>query len=73
MRSHVRGALAVLGIIEDAAGRHQQQVTFFPGGKAFLGELLTKFEAAEREAAKHLPNECEYRTEQQSLDFFEGV
>ena len=73
MRSHVRGALAVLGIIEDAAGRHQQQVTFLPGGKAFLGELLTKFEAAEREAAKHLPNECEYRTGQQSLDFFEGV
>lgn len=63
MRSHVRGALAVLGIIEDAAGRHRQQVEFLPGGKVFLEELLAKFEAAEKEGVTRSPNECEYRIE----------
>lgn len=73
MRSQVRGALAVLGIIEDAAGRHGQKVEFLPGGKVFLEELLAKFEAAEKEVVTRLPNECEYRSGQRSLDFFEGV
>ena len=53
-RSHARGALAVLGIIKDEAGRHRQQVTFLPGGKEFLEELLKKFDAKDTES-ENLP------------------
>lgn len=53
-RSHARGALAVLGIIKDEAGRHRQQVTFLPGGKEFLEKLLEKFEATAMES-ENLP------------------
>lgn len=49
MRSHARGALAVLGIIKDEAGRHRQQVTFLSGGREFLEGLLDRFKTVDEE------------------------
>ncbi len=72
MRSHARGALAVLGIIKDEAGRHRQQVTFLPGGKEFLEGLLDKFDAKVAESEKNLSVKAS-KDGQQSFDFFEGV